>query len=131
MDNQTLGTKKEMEFVSMKEEETVNEDSLAATEINQDSNGSLETVQMNDYLKEQDFIAKNKKYHLDKTRNDLAKILILSLVLFIFAFGILHVVVEPKVVERLEDFSRYSIAVLSGLTGTTIGFFFRDLKDNR
>jgi hypothetical protein len=42
----------------------------------------------------------------------------------------LHAVVKKEMIERLEDFSRYSITVLSSLTGAAIGFFFgHELKD--
>lgn len=88
-----------------------------------------EAIQINELLPEKELIKSIAKYHPRRTRHDLAKILIISLVISIFIFGILHVVAPKEILEKLEDFSRYSITILSSLSGTALGFFFRDITD--
>ncbi len=89
-----------------------------------------ETIRIDGFIPKEEMIKSIKKYHPNKTRHMLAIILVISLVLSIIVFGILHAVVEKEMVESMKDFSRYSITVLCSLTGAAIGFFFgRDLKE--
>jgi hypothetical protein len=89
-----------------------------------------ETIQVSEFIPENAIIRSKGKYHPGQTRHVLAIILVISLVISIFVFGLLHAIVKKEMIERLEDFSRYSITILSSLTGAAIGFFFgRDLKD--
>lgn len=119
------------------QDSSINEESLEVNETQPEPglDGSTkdlfeaEVIQLKDFFSEKDLIKSIEKYHPSKTRHELAKILVLSLIAAIFVFGVLHVLVNKEIIERLKDFATYSITILSSLTGAAIGFFFRDITD--
>jgi hypothetical protein len=95
------------------------------------SGGPPEIIRIDGFLPENAIIKSTRKYHPSQTRHVLAISLVISLLIVMIVFGILHAVVDKEMIESLEDFSRYSITILSSLTGAAIGFFFgRDVKDS-
>lgn len=90
-----------------------------------------ENIRIDGFFPKNAIIKSTRKYHPSQTRHVLAISLVIALLIVIIVFGILHALVDKEMIESLEDFSRYSITILSGLTGAAIGFFFgRDVKDS-
>ena len=58
-----------------------------------------ETIRVDGFIPEDEIIKSNRKYHPSTTRHMLAIILVISLVLSIIVFGILHAVVEKEMVK--------------------------------
>lgn len=89
-----------------------------------------ENIRIDEFDPENVIIKRTRKYHASHTRHVLAISLVISLLIVIIVFGILHGVVDKEMIESLKDLSRYSITILSSLTSVAIGFFFgRDFKD--
>lgn len=95
---------------------------------NQDNHGG-EIIQIDGFMSEKELIESKRKYKLDKVRYELARLLVISLITFIFAFGILFTVVSPESLDKLETYSTNTFTILSNLTALVIGFYFRDIAD--
>ena len=104
------------------------ENSVSKTREN--SQNHPENIRIDGVYPENAIIKRTRKYHASQTRHVLAISLVISLLTVIIVFGILHAVVDKEMIKSLEDLTRYSITILSSLTGAAIGFFFgRDVKD--
>jgi len=105
------------------------ENSISKTKEN--SQNHPEIIRIDGIYKEDAIIKSKRKYHASQTRHVLAISLVISLLIVIIVFGVLHAIVDKEMIESLKDLFRTAITILSSLTGAAIGFFFgRDVKDS-
>ncbi|NIR08373.1 MAG: hypothetical protein GTN82_23370, partial [Candidatus Aminicenantes bacterium] len=72
------------------------------------------------FIPESEMIRSMVKYSTGKTRHYLAISLVISLIIVMMFFGVLHAVVEKEIIESLDEFIRYSLTILGSLTSTAI-----------
>lgn len=91
---------------------------------NPNAHVKTEIIRGIEIIPESEMIKCMVKYSPGKTRHIMSLSLLFSLLGLMIIFGVLHVVVEKEMIDRLENFCMYSLSIMGSLTGTAVGFFF-------